>query len=292
MGRRTRTCAAPGYGPGTRPNANAHRTCVRGFHGCGAFAGVYCPATQKQLGRKKHSTLCGAAWKASGSTSLVGAHAHRKRMGPVMPAGQPDAKKRAAGSEPEPTTCATAAAQSHAAKRVTAPATVPTADERAEVQRLRALFASRMAAEAAVTELPDRRSHPWLDVALCCTSVAVARAFADAGGQGEVVKDTAQLFEKKLPTSAVELLAPGLPLLHKMVYIGPLVTFRGSGADPNRTVTFEATVVRAELKYVVKTRLLRLRLQLANTHYAENAEFMRGLSFYARHSPFAAADCV
>ena len=43
---------APGYGPGTRPNPNAGKVCVRGFVGCGQTAGTYDPATQKQKSPK------------------------------------------------------------------------------------------------------------------------------------------------------------------------------------------------------------------------------------------------
>ena len=61
---------APGYGPGTRPNPNAGKVCVRGFVGCGQTAGTYDPATQKQKGRKTHSKACQDAWRASGAAAL------------------------------------------------------------------------------------------------------------------------------------------------------------------------------------------------------------------------------
>ena len=66
-----------GYGPKTRPNPNAHLTCVRGFEGCGATPGTYVPATRLQKGRKAHSKACQRAWKASGKKAKVGYHAHR-----------------------------------------------------------------------------------------------------------------------------------------------------------------------------------------------------------------------
>ena len=71
----------PGYGPGTRPNPNAGKVCIRGFAGCGQTAGTYDPATQNQMGRKSHSTMCMAEWKASGAAA-----AQAKRSCPRMTA--------------------------------------------------------------------------------------------------------------------------------------------------------------------------------------------------------------
>ena len=77
--RRAAGAHVPGYGPGTRPNPNAGKVCVRGFKGCGATPGTYNPTTRKQDGRKAHSKSCTTAWKAAGSVFKNGAHAHRNK---------------------------------------------------------------------------------------------------------------------------------------------------------------------------------------------------------------------
>jgi hypothetical protein len=86
----------PGYGEKTRPNPNAHLQCVRDFIGCGASSGTYDPRTRGQLGRVGHNLACKTAWKESGKTSLVGAHAHKKRALDDVGAEPPKPKKKKA----------------------------------------------------------------------------------------------------------------------------------------------------------------------------------------------------
>ena len=62
----------PGYGPGTRPNANIEsRVCFRGFAGsCGQTSRAYDPTTQTQQGHKSHGMPCQQWRKVSGAAAL------------------------------------------------------------------------------------------------------------------------------------------------------------------------------------------------------------------------------